>query len=55
MLELLKNTKTIFKVCRTGAKLCHADQEEGKEVDTVLSICAEIQIQIRKGVLVATV
>lgn len=55
MLELLKNTKTVFKVCWTGAKLYHADQEEGKEVDTVMSICAEIQIQIRKGVLVATV
>lgn len=52
MLELLKNTKTVFKVCRIGAKLCHAEQERGKEVDTVF---AEIQIQSRKGFLVATV
>lgn len=55
MLELLKNTKTVFKVCRIGAKLCHVEQEGGKEVDTVLFICAESQIQSRKGVLVATV
>lgn len=55
MLELLKNTKTVFKVCRIGAKLFHAEQERGKEVDTVLFICAKIKIQSRKGVLVATV